>query len=82
MKSDVFLSCRTHRSAEVEPLISALEGAGLAAWRDQARVRHGQSITVALKKGISLNLLDHVIVGQPFDGWAGYFSFKEAGIIG
>jgi len=24
-------------------------------------------------------MLDHVIVGQPFDGRPGYFSFKEAG---
>jgi hypothetical protein len=26
-------------------------------------------------------MLDHVIVGQPFDGRLGYFSFKEAGIL-
>jgi DNA repair protein RadC len=28
-----------------------------------------------------INMLDHVIVGQPFDGRPGYFSFKEAGIL-
>jgi hypothetical protein len=30
---------------------------------------------------LQINLLDHVIVGQPFDGRPGYFSFKEAGTI-
>jgi DNA repair protein RadC len=30
---------------------------------------------------LHINLLDHVIVGQPFDGRPGYFSFKEAGVI-
>jgi len=30
---------------------------------------------------LQINLLDHVIVGQPFDGRLGYFSFKEAGTI-
>jgi len=30
---------------------------------------------------IQINMLDHVIVGQPFDGRPGYFSFKEAGIV-
>jgi WD40 repeat protein len=28
-----------------------------------------------------INMLDHVIVGQAFDGRPGYFSFKEAGVI-
>jgi DNA repair protein RadC len=30
---------------------------------------------------LQINMLDHVIVGQPFDGGPGYFSFKEAGMI-
>ena len=30
---------------------------------------------------LQINMLDHVIVGQPFDGRAAYFSFKEAGVI-
>jgi DNA repair protein RadC len=30
---------------------------------------------------LQINLLDHVIVGQPLDGRPGYFSFKEAGMI-
>ena len=30
---------------------------------------------------LQINMLDHVIVGQPFDGRPGYFSFKEAGVI-
>jgi DNA repair protein RadC len=30
---------------------------------------------------LQINMLDHVIVGQPFDGRPGYFSFKEAGMI-
>jgi DNA repair protein RadC len=30
---------------------------------------------------LQINLLDHVIIGQPLDGRPGYFSFKEAGII-
>ena len=30
---------------------------------------------------LQINMLDHVIVGQPFDGRSGYFSFKEAGVI-
>ena len=30
---------------------------------------------------LQINMLDHIIVGQPFDGRPGYFSFKEAGII-
>jgi len=30
---------------------------------------------------LQINLLDHVIVGQLFDGRPGYFSFKEAGTI-
>jgi DNA repair protein RadC len=30
---------------------------------------------------LQINMLDHVIVGQSFDGRPGYFSFKEAGMI-
>jgi DNA repair protein RadC len=30
---------------------------------------------------LQINMLDHVIVGQPLDGQPGYFSFKEAGTI-
>jgi DNA repair protein RadC len=30
---------------------------------------------------LKINMLDHVIVGQSFDGRPGYFSFKEAGMI-
>jgi len=31
---------------------------------------------------LQIQLLDHVIIGQPMNGRQGYFSFKEAGIIG
>jgi DNA repair protein RadC len=31
---------------------------------------------------LQIQLLDHVIIGQPMNGRPGYFSFKEAGIIG
>jgi DNA repair protein RadC len=30
---------------------------------------------------LQINMLDHVIVGRPFDGQPGYFSFKEAGVL-
>jgi DNA repair protein RadC len=30
---------------------------------------------------LQVNILDHVIVGRPFDGRPGYFSFKEAGMV-
>ena len=30
---------------------------------------------------LQINMLDHVIVGQSFEGRRGYFSFKEAGLI-
>ena len=30
---------------------------------------------------LQINMVDHVIVGQSFDGRPGYFSFKEAGVI-
>ena len=30
---------------------------------------------------LQINMLDHVIVGQSFEGQPGYFSFKEAGLI-
>jgi len=30
---------------------------------------------------LQISMLDHVIVGQSFDGRPGYFSFKEAGMI-
>jgi DNA repair protein RadC len=30
---------------------------------------------------LQINTVDHVIVGQSFDGRPGYFSFKEAGVI-
>jgi DNA repair protein RadC len=32
-------------------------------------------------KILQIQLLDHVIIGSPSDGCAGYFSFKEAGIL-
>ena len=31
---------------------------------------------------LHIQFLDHVIIGQPMNGRQGYFSFKEAGIIG
>ena len=31
---------------------------------------------------LQIQLLDHVIIGQPMNGNQGYFSFKEAGMIG
>jgi len=30
---------------------------------------------------LQVQLLDHVIIGQPVNGRQGYFSFKEAGIL-
>jgi DNA repair protein RadC len=30
---------------------------------------------------LQINMLDHVIVGQPIGGRPGYFSFKEAGVL-
>jgi DNA repair protein RadC len=30
---------------------------------------------------LQINRLDHVIVGQSFEGRPGYFSFEEAGVI-
>ena len=30
---------------------------------------------------LQINMVDHVIVGQSFDGRRGYFSFKEAGTV-
>jgi DNA repair protein RadC len=31
---------------------------------------------------LQVTLLDHVIIGLPLPGRSGYFSFKEAGVIG
>ena len=31
---------------------------------------------------LQIQMLDHVIIGQPMNGRQGYFSFKEAGTIG
>jgi len=31
---------------------------------------------------LQIQMLDHVIIGEPMDGRKGYFSFKEAGTIG
>jgi DNA repair protein RadC len=31
---------------------------------------------------LQIQFLDHVIIGQPMNDRQGYFSFKEAGIIG
>ena len=31
---------------------------------------------------LQIQFLDHVIIGQPMNGRQGYFSFKEAGIVG
>jgi DNA repair protein RadC len=31
---------------------------------------------------LQVTLLDHVIIGLPQPGRCGYFSFKEAGVIG
>jgi DNA repair protein RadC len=30
---------------------------------------------------MQIQLLDHLIMGGPADGRAGYFSFKEAGLL-
>src|SRR5580700_3447739 len=50
------------------------------AWPSEADIR----LTRRLGEGarlLQINMLDHVIVGQPFDNRPGYFSFKEAGLI-
>ena len=46
-------------------------------------------VDLRLTRGISeaarilqIQLLDHVVIGQPMNGSQGYFSFKEAGVIG
>ena len=31
---------------------------------------------------LQIQMLDHVIIGQPMNGRQGYFTFKEAGTIG
>jgi DNA repair protein RadC len=31
---------------------------------------------------LQIQMLDHVIIGEPMNGRQGYFSFKEAGTIG
>jgi hypothetical protein len=49
-------------------------------WKAKADIR----LTRRLAEGarvLQINMLDHVIVGQSFDARAGYFSFKEAGLI-
>jgi DNA repair protein RadC len=30
---------------------------------------------------LQIKLLDHIIIGAPSEGNAGYFSFKEAGVL-
>jgi len=30
---------------------------------------------------LQIKLLDHIIIGAPREGSAGYFSFKEAGVL-
>jgi len=30
---------------------------------------------------LQIKLLDHIIIGAPADGSAGYFSFREAGVL-
>jgi hypothetical protein len=57
MKTDVFISYRTRHAHEVEPLVSALAKAGLEVWRDEARIRHGQSITSSLKEALATTRL-------------------------
>jgi DNA repair protein RadC len=47
----------------------------------EADVRVTRRISEA-SRILQIRLLDHVIIGQPMNGRQGYFSFKEAGIIG
>jgi DNA repair protein RadC len=47
----------------------------------EADVRLTRRISEAAKI-LQIQLLDHVIIGQPMNGRQGYFSFKEAGMIG
>ena len=56
----------------------------LAYPRDPAPSEADIRLTRRLAEGarvLQINMLDHVIVGQSFDARAGYFSFKEAGLI-
>jgi DNA repair protein RadC len=46
----------------------------------EADMRLTRRLTVGARI-LQINMLDHVIVGQSFEGRPGYFSFKEAGLI-
>jgi DNA repair protein RadC len=47
----------------------------------EADVRLTRRILEA-SKILQIQLMDHVIIGQPVNGNQGYFSFKEGGLIG
>ena len=46
----------------------------------EADIRLARRLTEGARL-LQINMLDHVIVGQSFEGRPGYFSFKEAGLI-
>jgi hypothetical protein len=47
----------------------------------EADTRLTRRITEA-SRILQIQLLDHVIIGQPMNGRQGYFSFKESGALG
>jgi hypothetical protein len=48
--------------------------------RREADIRLTRRLTEGARI-LQVNMLDHVIVGQSFEGLPGYFSFEEAGLI-
>jgi DNA repair protein RadC len=51
---------------------------------DSAPSESDMRLTRRLGEGariLQINMLDHLIIGQPFGGRPGYFSFKEAGLL-
>ena len=51
---------------------------------DPAPSKCDMRLTRGLAEGaviLQLNMLDHVIIGQPCNSQQGYFSFKEAGLM-
>ncbi len=51
--TDFFLSYRTHRRAEVLPLVEALREAECSVWRDEDNIRETDEITEGVRQGLS-----------------------------
>ena len=50
---DVFVSHATEDKAYVEPLVDALEGAGISVWFDRAALEWGDDLRVAIDRGLT-----------------------------